>query len=68
MQIQINGTTKNFQEESFSVMMLLHSENIMKTEGIAVAVNNEVVPKTEWQNFKLINDDKVLIIRAAQGG
>jgi sulfur carrier protein len=37
-------------------------------DGIAVAVNGEVVPKATWSQRRLQEGDKVEIIRAVQGG
>ena len=42
--------------------------NINSTNGIAIAVNNEVVPRTTWQDFTLKPGDKITLIRATQGG
>lgn len=36
--------------------------------GIALAVNETVIPKNEWEKFQLQDNDKVLIIKATQGG
>jgi sulfur carrier protein len=36
--------------------------------GIAVAVNDEVVPRAKWDTFELGDGDKVEIIHAVQGG
>ena len=36
--------------------------------GIAIAVNNSVVPKNNWGNLMLNDQDKVTIITATQGG
>lgn len=40
----------------------------MKPNNIAIAVNFSVVPKNEWDNFKLNENDNIMIIRATQGG
>ena len=37
-------------------------------DGIAIAVNDDVVPRGEWQHYKLEANDKVFVIRATQGG
>lgn len=37
-------------------------------EGVAVAVNNRVIPKEEWRDTFLANNDKVTVIRATCGG
>lgn len=37
-------------------------------ENIAAAVNNLVIPRTEWEKTRLNEDDKITIIQAAFGG
>ena len=37
-------------------------------KGVALAVNNTVIPKTEWQSFILEENMNVTLIRATQGG
>jgi sulfur carrier protein len=37
-------------------------------KGVAIALNNEVVPKSNWNNCTIKNNDKLLLIKAAQGG
>ena len=46
---------------------LLGGQGITPT-GIAVAVNNVIIPKDEWENRFLVNGDKVTVIRATYGG
>jgi sulfur carrier protein len=36
--------------------------------GIAVAVNDEVVPRSRWPAVELVDGDRVEILTAAQGG
>lgn len=52
---------------SISVQELL-DQMAMPTRGIAVAVNSVVVARSAWANRMLQEEDKVLIIQAAQGG
>ena len=47
------------------VLPLLH---IPHTDGIAIAVNDTVIPKGEWPSTLLRQHDKIFIIRATQGG
>jgi len=35
---------------------------------LAVAVNNQVVPKTKWQETFLRENDNIIIIKAVSGG
>lgn len=51
-----------------SLNMALEQNGINSQKGIAVAVNNAVVPRAEWKNRILNENDKVTIIRATQGG
>ena len=55
-------------EANSSLNVALEQNGITNQKGIAVAVNNAVVPKTEWQNRILNENDKITIIRATQGG
>jgi sulfur carrier protein len=36
--------------------------------GVAVALNEEVVPRGEWSGTRLVDGDRVEILAAAQGG
>lgn len=37
-------------------------------KGFALAVNNSVVPNSNWNSFVLNEGDKILVVQAAQGG
>lgn len=47
---------------------LLKQLKIENKGGMALAVNNKVVPQNRWQDFQLNENDKILIIEASQGG
>jgi sulfur carrier protein len=55
-------------EINSSLNTALEQNGINSQKGIAVAVNNTVVPKAEWQNRILNENDKITVIRATQGG
>jgi sulfur carrier protein len=40
----------------------------LDARGVAVAVDGEVVPRTEWESFKLAADATVEVLTAMQGG
>ncbi len=65
MFVYLNGTEKNFQPK---LSLLLEEENMLEKKGIAVAVNNVVVPKMKWNEMELKENDKILVIKASQGG
>ena len=54
------------QEQSLSELFKHLKMNVAK--GIAVAVNNKVVPRSEWTKFQINKNDKLLLITATQGG
>ena len=39
-----------------------------KQKGVAVAINDMVIPKASWNTHTLQANDAVLIIKATQGG
>jgi len=67
MNILINGQATNMPENSAITDVLLHIQQI-QTGGIAVAVNDMVVPKGKWATSQVADGDKILIIKASQGG
>lgn len=68
MELKINNQTKLFEATTLSVQALLDLELPNKQNGIACAVNNLVIPKTDWQSTTLSESDDILIITATQGG
>jgi len=46
----------------------LSGMDINSQKGIAVAVNNNVIPRTQWESYKLKEHDKITVIKATQGG
>lgn len=47
---------------------LLTARGIIEPRGLAVAVNDAVVPRADWPFLQLHEQDRVTIIRATQGG
>jgi len=67
MNIKINNTDFSF-EDRLSLLLLVENQQLKNSKGIAIAVNNKVVPKNNWDNYELKDNDSVTIIRATQGG
>jgi len=64
--INVNNSKKNINKNTSLTQLLeeiQHSAN-----GIAIAVNETVVVKTNWSTTLLQDNDTVLIIKATQGG
>lgn len=55
-------------EEGICLSELLSDNGFESLKGMAVAVNNKVVPKKEIDSFRLKNSDKVLVIKPVCGG
>jgi sulfur carrier protein len=68
MDFTLNNQPKSLNENSISVMQLLDMEMPGRQKGIAVAINNKIVPKTDWEKTIVLQHDSVLIIKATQGG
>lgn len=68
MQILLNGKIVSTKSEKLSILDFLHEQSILHTEGTAVAVNEKVIPKQNWGNQLLIENDRITIIKAVQGG
>jgi sulfur carrier protein len=47
---------------------LLGQEGLADRQGIAVAVNQSVIARADWECTHLAAEDQVLIIQATQGG
>lgn len=68
MELKINNQIKQFQADALSIQALLDIEIPLKQSGIAVAINSNVIPKSNWKNHLLSETDDILIISATQGG
>ncbi len=66
MKITLNGITEEISATTLAD--LLEIKGLADKTGIAVALNNTVVPRTEWQTTRLSEDDKILLIGASYGG
>jgi len=66
MEITVNNELKNISEPTLS--LLINHLLGEKTKGIAVAVNQRIIPKQNWEITSLKENDNVLIIKATQGG
>lgn len=68
MELKINNQTKQFSLDNLTVQALLDIEIPEKQNGIALAINNTVIPKSDWNSHFLTPTDDILIISATQGG
>ncbi|MCD7932910.1 MAG: sulfur carrier protein ThiS [Tannerellaceae bacterium] len=66
MIIKLNDTPYEV-EEGTSLLAFLEKLEIKK-EGVAVAVNYQVIPKTEWESTILSTGQDLMLIHAVSGG
>ena len=46
----------------------LAKEQKLPEKGVALAISNEMVPRTEWENRQLKDGDDIVILKAFCGG
>ncbi|CAL2101909.1 Sulfur carrier protein [Tenacibaculum sp. 190130A14a] len=66
MIIKVNETPREISN-TMSLQELIDELQI-SVNGIAIAINNNVIKKENWQLHSLKENDNILIIRSTQGG
>ena len=67
MDITLNDKPHSILENT-SLSDVVFSQLGDKQKGVAVAVNDSVIPKTNWETHIIQSNDNILIIKATQGG
>ncbi|RYE11569.1 MAG: sulfur carrier protein ThiS [Sphingobacteriaceae bacterium] len=67
MEVTVNQQNLTVSEIC-SVAQLLATALNKPALGIAVAVNQTIVPKANWQTHLLQPQDQIILIKATQGG
>ncbi len=65
MKLKVND--KEVESQATFLSQLSHELNLPST-GIAVAVNQRMIPRTDWETHTLHEGDSILIIKAVCGG
>ena len=65
MKIRVNNKEV---ETGANYLLQLSQQLELPQAGIAVAVNNHMVPRSEWEHFVLHENDELIIIKAVCGG
>ena len=66
MKVQVNN--KEVEITPDSTLTQLTAQLELPVQGIAIAVNNKMIPRIEWECFILHENDNLVIIKAAWGG
>ena len=65
MKVRINN---NEVETQATTVAELAQEQKLPEKGVAVAISNEMVPRTEWAQRALKEGDNIVILKAFCGG
>ncbi|MFQ5864248.1 MAG: sulfur carrier protein ThiS [bacterium] len=67
MRININGKEHQF-DKSLTLEEILKELNIQQDQGIAIALNNTVIARSQFSMTKVKEGDAIEIIHAVAGG
>lgn len=65
MNVTVNNKTV---ETGASTLKELAVQLELPEKGVAVAVSNKMVPRSEWDNFAITEGVSIIVIRASCGG
>ncbi len=68
MTIELNGEPVELVDPATVASAVQRSGAEPSRAGIAVAVDGEVVPRSEWDRTRLVDGQKVEVVGAIQGG
>ncbi|MDW3191655.1 MAG: sulfur carrier protein ThiS [Cytophagales bacterium] len=68
MNIKLNDKEFSLPSENLSLGNFLKDQNQHYDTGVALAVNDQIVPRQQWEDYLLKPNDNILIITAVQGG
>ena len=64
---EINGITQTLHE-GLTLRDYIESKGLLDQHGVAVAINGKVILRRAWDTTPLRNGDKLMLLKAAQGG
>lgn len=68
MDFTINSEPITVAQDTVTLAQALELKGIHQARGIAVAVNQKIVPQSSWEHQAIHPHDHILIITATQGG
>ncbi len=74
MRFEVNGEERSVESGSLTVLQLLVDEGLVKAScceprvGIAVAINESIIPRSRWDKVVIQPDDNVDLFQAIAGG
>lgn len=68
MQFTLNGESKNINAPEITISDMLRQEWDEIPNGIAIAVGEQIIPRSQWESHCIAENQHVLVITATQGG
>ena len=68
MKKKLINNGKNTFVLSKTLLKVLSEINIINNQNIAIAVNEEVIEKNNWKNYKIKSGDIIEIVHPLKGG
>lgn len=66
MKVKVNN--KEMEFDPSTTLRQLATQLELPNKGIAIAVNNKMISRSEWENYFVQANDAIIIIKAACGG
>ena len=66
--ITVNLNDKPHEVEQVTTLKMFMTNLSIPLEGIAIAIDYEVIPKTKWDEIMLTNGMSMIMIQAVSGG
>jgi sulfur carrier protein len=67
MNVYFNNDLIDLDNNSY-LSQIIKQKGLNEKKGIAVAVNNVVIQRSQWTSYLLQENDKILIVTATKGG
>jgi sulfur carrier protein len=66
--VPVNGEPRELRDGATVATALDHLDAPLPRRGLAVAVDAQVVPRSQWERHRLQEGDRVEVLAAIQGG
>jgi sulfur carrier protein len=68
MLLTLNGATVEVPGTGAALLDVLAAAGMRDLRGVAIALDEEVVPRSDWATRQLHEGQRIEVVRASQGG
>ena len=68
MLLTVNGATVEVPGTRAALLDVLAAAGMRDLRGVAIALDEEVVPRSDWATRRLHEGQRIEVVRASQGG